>query len=159
MGLRGADPGPFGGAVPRTTHADILQLTTSWTRELGKVEPRDEFETTEHDRWKTCAAEVARQYDRTKSNEVYPGNERFWQECSRRVAIYLQARKVVPSRWQLFTEAVTEAIADVPEVVSRASKAAAEAAAGLLADPARFAAVLLGAAVLLPPVIRAWRAE
>lgn len=129
---------------------------TDRTAELGKVKPRRDTEETEHARWRDCADLVTKTADKAKANEVYPDNQRFW-ACTKRLAIYLQARKVVPSRWRLFTESLTEAIAEVPQVVSRATRAAADTAAGLLADPARLAAVLLGAAVLLPPLIRAWR--
>jgi|GEM_PF-3491821 len=158
VGLRGATAGPNRTAIPKTSHADVLQLATLWTRELGKVTPRSPFEGTEHERWKACADQVEERGDKDKGSEVYPDNQRFW-ECTKRLAIYLQSRKVVPSRWQLVTESVTEAIAEVPQVVGRASRAAAETAAGVLADPARLAAVLLGAAVLLPPIVRAWRAS
>ena len=84
-------------------------------------------------------------------------NERFWQKCTRRLAIYLESRKVVPSRWKLAVSALTETLAEVPTAVGGATKSAASAAAGIVREPAKLAAVLLGAAVLGPPLIRAFR--
>ena len=87
----------------------------------------------------------------------YPENEQFWQQCSRRLAIYLESRKVVPSRWELITESIGEAITELPRVVGDATRTAAGAAAGLLSSPAKLGALLLGGAILAPPIIRALR--
>ena len=122
------------------------------------MEARDNLERLEHARWKTCANKVARLYDRANpKGGLYPHNEEFWQECTRRLAVYLEARKVVPSKWELLVESFVEAVAEVPEVIGRVAKQTAGAAAGVITSPAKLAAVLLGSAILLPPIIRAFR--
>lgn len=155
--LRGSTAGKHGKAIPKTTHADVMQIATAWTAELKKVSPRADYERSEHERWKACAAKVAALYDKPNPNAEYADNEHFWQECTKRLSIYLQARKVVPSKWELAVESVVEAVAELPQVVGGAVKSTASAAAKVIKDPAKLAAVLLGAAILLPPVIRAFR--
>ncbi|WP_199351163.1 hypothetical protein [Haliangium ochraceum] len=53
----------------------------------------------------------------------FPGNAAFW-PCMARLAIYLEHEKVVPSRWQLFREAVEETVEELPERMERAIKEA-----------------------------------
>lgn len=155
--LRGFTVGKNRKAIPKTTHADVMQLATAWTNELKKVSPRADYERTEHELWKKCTEKVASLYDKDNPSAEYPDNEQFWQVCTSRLAIYLNARKVVPSKWELFVESVVEAVAEVPATVGRATKATAGAAARVIKDPAKLAALMLGAAILLPPVIRAFR--
>jgi hypothetical protein len=161
--LRGGVEGENRRPIPLTTNADVLQLATLWTRELARVKPRDAHERSDHRRWAACVEDVKQNADPHQPDAQYPKNEAFW-SCMGRLAIYLQARKIVPSKWELFKEAVAETIAEVPATLGQATTAAGSAAAsagGTVADfvkkPAQAALVVLGAAILLPPIIRAVR--
>lgn len=156
-GLRGEDRGANKKPIPRTTVADVKLLATRWSTELMKVRAENDSDRSEHSRWAQCLDEVREKSKGLDGKAIYPGNEHFWQKCTLRVAIYLESRKVRPSRWTLIRESVGEAIAEVPTVAGRATKATAEVAASLIRDPAKFAAVLLGGAILIPPLIRAFR--
>lgn len=94
-------------------------------------------------------------------NEVYPENERFWQACTRRVAIYLESRKVKPSAWTLAVEAVSEALLEAPRTVGRATGKAVGCFGKLLGSPLKLilgiVGVAVGAAIVLPPLMRAAR--
>jgi hypothetical protein len=157
MALRGSREGKNRKHIPRTTHSDVIQISTAWTRELGKVEPRNEHERSEHARWLRCAERVATLYERGNPAAEYPDNQAFWEECTPRLAVYLESRKVVPSKWRLFLESVVEAVSEVPETVERATRKVAGTAYDLIKEPAKLAAVLIGAAILVPPIVRAFR--
>lgn len=161
---RGSTQGANTKLIPRTTNSDVLQLATHWSRELARVSPRSAHERREHARWSACMATVKQHADPTKPNAVYAKNEAFWQSCTRRLAIYLSARKAIPSKWQMFKESVVETIAEVPGILGDATRSTAGvvtdvagSAANLVSKPARAALVVLGAAILLPPIIRAVR--
>lgn len=150
--------------VPNTTNADVLQLATHWSREVAKVSPRDAHDRSDHERWKACMDTIKQTADASRPDAVYAKNVEFWQQCSRRLAIYLNARKAVPSRWQMFKEAVVETIAGVPSAVGSATQTtaglvtgAAGGVAKAFADPAKAALFVVGTAILLPPIIRAVR--
>jgi hypothetical protein len=155
LALRGAKEGKNHKPVPRTTHHDVMQIATAWTRELRKVEPRNDHERTEHGRWKSCADQVAARYNKQTPGAEYPENERFWQECTARLAVYLEGRKIVPSSWELLVESVFEAIAEVPATIGRAGREVASGASSLLEQPGKLAAVLIGSVIVLPPLVRA----
>ncbi len=157
IALRGSKPGNNRKAIPKTTHHDVMQIVTAWSRELRKVTPRSSSEWGEHARWTACMARVAKRYDAKKPNAEYPDNEDIWQNCTKRLAVYLQSRKIVPSKWQLLKEAVFEAVAEVPNTLGHATRELASGAAGLLAEPGKLAALLLGGAILIPPLVRAFR--
>ena len=157
IALRGSKLGNNQKAIPKTTHHDVMQIATAWSRELRKVTPRGSSEWREHDRWATCMRQIAKRYNATTPNAEYPKNDDFWQECTKRLAIYLQSRKVVPGKWQLLKEAVLEAVAEVPATLGHATRELASGAAGLLAGPGKLAALLLGGAILIPPLVRAFR--
>src|SRR5262245_57191476 len=75
LALRGTKEGKNRKPVPRTTHHDVMQIATAWTRELRKVEPRNDHERTEHTRWKGCADQVAARFDSRTPGAEYPDNE------------------------------------------------------------------------------------
>ncbi len=157
---RGGHRGADNKTIPHTTNADVMQIATLWSREVKKVKPRNPQERTDHKRWKACMDKVAKTADPSKPDERYADNENFWQQCTARLAIYLESRKVVPSEWSLFKEALVESIAEVPGTFGRAGQAAAEVvgnAAGAVGRPAMAALAILGGVLLLPPIIRAVR--
>ncbi len=157
---RGGRPGSDNKTIPLTTNADVIQLATLWSREVQKVTPRSEGDRSEHKRWKACMDQVAKRANPSKPDDRFPGNEQFWQQCTARLAIYLESRKVVPSEWALFKEALVESIAEVPGTFGRAGQAAvgvASDAASAVGRPATAALAILGGVLLLPPIIRAVR--
>lgn len=158
---RGSTVGANKKAVPNTTNADVKQLATLWSNEVKKVKPRNDHERSDHQRWQACVDKVAKLADATKPDERYPDNEEFWQHCTARLAIYLESRKVVPSEWQLFKEAVVESLAEVPGTIGRAGLATAgavgDAANAVVSKPALAAMAILGGILLVPPIIRAVR--
>ncbi len=155
--MRGTRPAANNKFVPRTRVSDVKQIAARFSGELKKVSPKNALDRVEHQRWKACLDRIAELSQGKSSTDEYPENEVFWQDCTRRLAIYLESRKVVPSRWKLAVSALTETLSEVPSVLGGATRSAAEVAAGIVREPAKLAAVLLGAAVLLPPVIRALR--
>jgi len=158
VAMRGSDPDRSGKAVPRTTNADIKQLAARWSHELSKSKrPKLDADKSTRTEWAACLAEVEHLTAGVDPNSTYAKNEKFWQVYTKRLAVYLESLKVVPSRWELATAAIKEAVVELPETMGRATRATASAAASLVKDPAKLAAVLLGGALLLPPVIRAFR--
>lgn len=163
VGLRGGFKAANHRRYPRTTNADVLQLATLWSRELGRVSPENGEDRAAHARWKGCVDAVARIAD-TKAPEVtYPQNMAFWM-CSLHLAIYLESRRGRPSKWTLFREALSESIIELPSTVAGAADRAASgvtstanAVAGALSTPAKVAIVAVIGIAAAPPVIRALR--
>ena len=162
--LRGGSPAKNHKVVPRTTNGDVLQLAAAWSRELAKVSPNSDHQRSDHKRWQSAMETVKNNADPTRPNALYPRNEEFWQDHSTRLAIYLESRKATPSKWTLLKESFVETLADVPGALGNATHATAGAVAdagGAVADfvkkPINAALVLLGGAILLPPIIRAVR--
>lgn len=154
--------GSSGKGIPRTTNGDVLQLAVAWSRELLKVKPRNDADRVEHAHWQRCLETIKQNAAPKKPNDTYPKNAEFWQECTRRLAIYLQARRVVPGAWALDKRSVVDTLAEVPAVLGNATMAAADTIADVgatiaVSRPAKAALAVLGAAILLPPVIRAVR--
>lgn len=112
--LRGSDPDENRKAIPRTTVADVKQLVTLWDAELDKATDRGASARSERERWRECRAQVALLARGLEPTDVYPANRAFWR-CTGRLAIYLEAEKIVPNRWQLFREAVEETIGELPQ--------------------------------------------
>jgi hypothetical protein len=111
--LRGSDPDENRKAIPRTTVFDVKQLVTMWDAELQKATSAGVSAESEQQRWRECREQVALLARGLESADLYPANQAFWR-CSGRLAIYLEAEKIVPSRWQLFREAVEETIENLP---------------------------------------------
>lgn len=149
VALRGSTPGTNGKAVPKTTNRDVLLLATRWTVELAKVQGNEERDRSERKRWREILATIERAADDRVPSAVYSGNTAFW-DGSNRLAIYLESLKLRPSRWQLGSEAVVEAVQDLPTALSHAGAATVGAVGRLLADPIKVGAVALGAAIAIP---------
>lgn len=155
--VRGATRGRNGKLVPRTTHVDVKQLAALWSRELARVSPLDQDDRSEHARWRRCVETIARTSRGRAPGAIYERNEELWQDCSKRLAIYLESRKVVPSRWNLAVAALDETLDELPDKLAgipAALRRAAKAGGALLERPVTLALVALGAVVVLPPIIR-----
>lgn len=111
--LRGSDLDENRKAIPRTTVADVRQLVTLWDAELQKAKSEGVSAESERRRWRECREQVAMLSRGLEPSDVYPANRAFWR-CTGRLAIYLEAEKIVPNRWQLFREAVEETIEALP---------------------------------------------
>ena len=162
--LRGASVGKNKKLIPHTTNSDVLQLAAAWSREVGKVKADSASQRSEHKRWQRCMETVKQHADPSKPDAIYPRNEEFWQECTSRLAIYLESRKAVPSKWTLLKESVVETLEEIPGALGDATHATAGAVAdaggavlNFVKKPVNAALVVLGGAILLPPVIRAFR--
>lgn len=121
-----------------------------------------------------------------EASALFAENEWFWQRATHHVAIFLQARKSAPTAAELFIDALTdrsrgvaEALADAAQNIGGKAADAAEDAAEAVGDAARsagkavlgigdgvvsmlktgalIAAGVVGAAIVLPPVIRSFR--
>lgn len=112
--LRGSDPDENRKAIPRTTVADVKQLVTLWDAEMDKAKSQGTSAESDRKRWRECREQVAMLSRGLAPTDVYPANLAFWR-CTGRLAIYLEAEKIVPNRWQLFREAVEETIAELPK--------------------------------------------
>lgn len=179
---RGSDQGKKDSRlVPRTTNRDVRELATWWNREYKrgrKSKPWHRHEAQE--RWEQDLRRIERDLEGAKPDQLYRDNAWFWYSALIKLAIYLTVLKTIPSPTELFIEAlketVEERVEDAHELIQGAGKAASDAvkAAGKAAEAVadagsrawsgmKIAAIiggsLLGAAVILPPVIRAFREE
>jgi len=87
---------------------------------------------------------------------IFSENEWFWKEATYRAASYLDALAFVPTHFELITESVTETIKEHKERI----KDALDKTDDLLSMVKKGALILagvIGAAIVIPPVIRAFR--
>jgi hypothetical protein len=151
--LRGFTVGANTKAIPRTTVSDVLQLATSWTRELKRASGRPGFDR-EKDRWRDVMAQILLAEGADLERE-YPQNDRFW-DATGSLAIYLDSTRNVPSRWDLVVESVEETIDELPGTLEHGATTAARAVAkgsarllGGLAAPLVIGALAVGVLLLL----------
>lgn len=169
---RDRDIGRNNKAIPRTTNGDIKQLATYWhgeyLREVIRNPKALDRDLGSRKRWIESKRTIDRQIAKADPKAVYTANEWFWQEASLRLAIYLESRKAIPNRADLFIESVTETVSEGAEAVGRGLEAATGAAVDTLerAGKKAWSALKIGAlvvggiagvAVVAPPVIRAFR--
>lgn len=174
--LRGADPSTLQGTrEPATTNLDVMQLAALWTKDVLKVGTDHDNDRIAHKRWLDCVSAVHRLADVAhRPDETYPENRAFW-GCMRKTAIWLDARKHRPSKWDMWWDSVDEAVDDLPgtltsvarsvgsagssavDTAGDAAKTIGRGLSGFFGEPVRLVAVLVGGAILLPPVIRALR--
>jgi hypothetical protein len=112
--LRGFDVGRNTKPIPRTTLADAEDLLQYWGRQGGNSTHLDAkwwrtFETSV--RLGIIVAEVL-----PGNNEsiLFPDNQALWDGLQRR-ATNLASTTAIPTRWEMATEAISEAIDDVRE--------------------------------------------
>ena len=156
---RGSDAGRNRKAIPRTTNADIRQLTNYWhgeyLRELLTNPKALDKDLASRKRWIDSKRKLDRQLAKADKNALYVENEWFWQEASRRIAIYLESRKAIPARAELFVDAVSESVSEQVEAVKDAAEKAGKDAWEAIKTGALILGGLTAAAIVIPPIIRA----
>ncbi len=161
---RGFDEGRNRKKIPRTTNADVKQLANFWHRELLRAIvsnpfPRDKDKASRA-RWLHSKAQIDYELKNAKPDEIYARNEWFWQEATTRLALYLQGLKAIPSSTTMIVDSVFEVIEEGADAAQQLVKDVAEVgdrALHKLKIGTIIAASVVGAAVILPPVIRAFR--
>ena len=154
--------------VPRTTNADISQLLAYWDGEYKNSRAaKDWYKDGDKRQWLRDREAIAADLEGREPDAEYARNEFFWNRAILKLAILLQVSKTRPSPTQMFVEALRETVAervqDADQAIDTAGKVAenvAEAggrAWSTLKIAGVVAASVAGAAIVLPPVIRAFR--
>ena len=156
---RGSDAGRNRKAIPRTTNADIRQLANYWhgeyLRELLTNPKALDKDLASRKRWNRQQTEARPPAGQSRHrNALYAENEWFWQEASRRIAIYLESRKAIPARAELFVDAVSETVSEQVEAVKDAAEKAGKDAWEAIKTGALILGGLTAAAIVIPPIIR-----
>jgi len=160
---RGADPGIGNKAVPRTTCGDVEQIARWWDNELKRVlllrgpALKNDKSPSSRKEWMDAKRVIDERSKAFEKSTLYPDNQWFWQKATKRLAIYLESLKVVPTDSELMFDAIGETLAEHAQTVKDAAKEAVEAGSSWLKTGVIVAAGIAGAAIILPPVIRALR--
>ena len=165
--------------VANTTNHDIGQLHGWWHREFLRVlKVKPWHKDPARPIWEAAHERIVASLRDADEDALYPDNHWFWNTALLKLAIYLESQKTTPSPTQLLIESVKETLGeraeDAHDFITGAGKAANRAitavadAAETVTDAGeralsglKVAAIvggsLLGAAIVLPPVIRAFR--
>lgn len=176
---RGETKTEDGYRIPLTTHHDVDQLVTWWNREYIKALANSPWHRDPAQQiWEDAKSKIASDAKEAKPDAVYPDNAWFWNNALLKFAIYLQGAKTRPSSTDLliesFQESIGDRIDDVGDIVVGVGKKVGDVvdvvgdAAGAVVDAGqsawtglKIAAIVgvsvAGAAIVLPPVIRAFR--
>jgi hypothetical protein len=171
---RGHDTGKNNKPIPRTTNGDIGKLTQWWHAEFMRGILRNPWASKpDAKRWIEDKNKIERDIKGADPAAVYRDNEWFWQEATRRISKHLESAKAVPSPTELLLDSFKETIADRAKDLSKGALGAVDAvsdaadaitdagkrAVSMLKTGAIIAASVLGAAIVVPPVIRAMRKD
>ena len=165
--------------VPRTLYRDIEQLLKWWDAEYRRARKRKPWHTDADQKlWELARQKLLRDLEGADLDAVYPDNAWFWNHALLKLAIYLEVLKTSPSPTQLLIdsvkETITERVQDAQNFIDNAGDAveniadAAAKAADAVVDAGerawsgiKIAAVVggcaIGAAIVVPPVVRAFR--
>ena len=151
-------------AIPRTTFGDVAQLAKYWHNELfarrllRNPSARDKSPASRKC-WLTAKRKIDEQLRSAATSSLYPENEWFWQVATRRLAIYLESRKAIPSRTELLIDSVRETVEEHAEMAKNLAKRAVEAAGGETLSNLRTGVLIVGslaaAALAIPLIVRA----
>lgn len=168
-----------GSSVPTTTYADVMQTALWWNKETERHFERRSHGHPYDDRWAQAMAKVRRDSQGNDPNALYPDNAWFW-SAVRQQAVHLENERVMPTKMELILESIQEAVDDriddvqdlvtgaadaagaVVSGVGKAADAVAETGASLWAAVkvvAVVGVVGIGAALIVPPIVRAARAR
>ena len=167
---RGSERGKSGKLHPLTTNGDVAQVAGFFDKELRHELMRNLFA---NDRsassvteWAAAKSRIDKHMASADKSARYPDNEWFWGTAALRLAIYLESRKAIPSRTELMIDAVGETVVEHAQTVKNVAKDAVGAVAdagkdfmSTLKTGALILGGLIGAAIVLPPVIRAFRSD
>jgi hypothetical protein len=171
--------------IPRTTNGDIAELTKWWHKEFSRGVMRDPWRRKpELLAWIDAKKTIERDIKGTSPAARYPKNEWFWQVATLHIAKHLEAMRAAPSADDLVmgafkdlakgaVGAVTGSGADLAKSAAGLAKGATSAvtdaadaitdagkqAVSMLKTGALITAGVLGAVIVLPPVIRAMRKD
>lgn len=178
--IRGTRKTQDGYIVPETTFNDVWQLARWWHGEIIRaIEARPLDDDPARQAWFKAFKRIRDETNGAADRDaVYPANHWFWNRALLKLAIYLQSQKSKPSAMSIFIDSVEEAVddrvKDVHDVIQGASDAASEVistvtkAAEAVSEVGertwsgiKTAAIvgggLVGAAIIVPPIIRAIR--
>jgi hypothetical protein len=174
--------------IPRTTNGDIAALTKWWHKEFSRGVMRDPWRRNpEMLAWIEAKQTIERGIKGANPAALYPENTWFWQVATLRLARHLEAMRAVPSADDLVmgvfkdlakgaasaVSAVTGSGADLAKSAAGLAKGATSTvtdaadaitdagkqAVSMLKTGALITAGVLGAVIVLPPVIRAVRKD
>ena len=175
----GSNKNAAGHTAPRTPNASVKQLAGWWYKEytkalLAKPWLRDPAQKT----WEKDAQKVIKDTKDADPDAEYVDNHWFWNIALTKLAIFLESQKLKASPMHLFVEALgesaSERIDDAREFIENASEVASDTISAVSkvanavsdASEAAWSGVktvaivggsLVGAAIILPPIIRAVR--
>ena len=169
---RGEDKTPDGYRVPRTSNRDVEQLTKWWDAEYRRARKAKPWHKDPDQRlWEQARTKIAQMLAGADPDAPFKDNAWFWNKAMLKLAIYLEVVKTSPSPTQLLIESFKETIVDrvddardlidnagkvVGDITDTINEAGEQAISGI-----KFAAIVggsvLGAAIVLPPVVRAMR--
>ena len=147
--LRGEDivPGGLAVHVPRTTNSDVTQLAAYWSKALARVGEHNFADISYRhiiNRWKAAVADVEQLTRGAEPTAIYPRNAEFWAALLT-IALQVAVTDEAPSRWTLVKETVhnlpqniSDAIAKLPDVVSKVADAGKKTLIEGLARPLVF---------------------
>jgi len=154
--------------VPETTNGDVAQMLEYWDGEYKKSRAsKDWFKDGDKRQWLLDRERIANDLENADPAAQYARNEWFWNRAILKLAILLQVAKTRPSPTDMFIEAVKETVVERVEDADRAMVKVGEAAKTVTEAGERtwstlkiagiVAASVAGAAIVLPPIIRAFR--
>ena len=169
---------PSGSHVPQTTYGDVRQTTLWWHKEyLSHLRRRRHSHPTDA-LWQAAIARITNDMQGADPKALYPDNKWFWFTPIKKLARHLEEERATPTRLELIIESIDEAVDDrIDDVASVLDSAgdAAGAVASTVEDAVdavvetgekvwsgvKIAAIvgvsLIGAAIVLPPIVRAFR--
>lgn len=170
---------PDGYRVPDTSNGAVQQLTVWFNKEyIRALIARPWNDDPARKGWEQAFERVVTETKDADPDAQYPHNHWFWNTALLKLAIYLQSEKGKPSPMSMlidsfeesvsdriqdareFIEDAGEAASDVVSTVSRAAKAVSEVGERAWSSAKTVAIIgggLIGAAIIVPPIIRAMR--
>ena len=167
------------GNVPQTTYDDVDQQLRYWNREYRRSRFSRPFHTHPiHRVFDDAFAKINQQMKTADRDAVYPENAWFWFDVIQKLALHLDELNSTPTKTEMLMESIQEAIDDriedagelfdsagsaagkVASMASDAVDAVAETGERIWSGVKTIAFIglgLVGAAIIVPPVIRAMR--
>lgn len=178
--VRGTKKSKDGYTFAETTFDDVWQLAKWWHGEFIraiKAMPLEDDPAREE--WIKAYNRIRAETEHAADPDaVYPANHWFWNRALLKLAIYLQSQKGKPSAMSIFVESIEETVDDRVTDVRDVIKGAGEAAGDVISTVSKAAETvseigeqtwsgiktaaliggsLIGAAIIVPPIIRAIR--